>query len=396
MPAVNLAVILALASTLAVVGLTWPGSPSFHPTTADPTLIEASVRSVNSCDTEDPGCSTVDIVPIEGDDAGLVFRLPDVPTEDLSVGDTVLVSLNASATPSRRYRFADQTRLPWLAAISLVFVLVLVLAGQLRGISALIGLLASGTIILMYTVPALFRGNQPILVGAATASLIAFSTIYLANGPGPISDVAVLAALTSIGLTGFLGWVSFLLVRFDGLTTASMVGLGPAVNTKGILLAGLMIGSLGALCHLSMTQSRMIFRSLERDPTLNSRRLASLVAAEGRQHTSAAISTLFMAYAGAAVPLLVLAMASGLSPDLAANSELLAIELIRALVGTTGLILVVPIATLVGVRVATSIRDSSTGTAPSIGRTTPSGVPSPGAPDLRPSVWERMRRGLDD
>jgi uncharacterized membrane protein len=244
----------------------------------------------------------------------------------------------------------------WLAIIFAVAVIAL---GRWRGVGALVGLGASIVVILQFMLPSMLDGNSPPLVAIVGASAVAFLAHYLANGFKAMTTVALLSTLAALALTVVLATIFTNLAHFTGLANedALLVGLGTsAIDLKGLVLAGMVLGALGALDDITVTQASAVAELRVADPTLSRRQLYRAGLRIGRDHIASTVNTLALAYAGASLPLLILFTLSDRSLGSVANGETVAVAIVATLVGSIGLVAGVPISTLFATVVASEDR----------------------------------------
>jgi len=226
-------------------------------------------------------------------------------------------------------------------------VAVLVL-GRWRGLGALAGLAISAIVLLGFVLPALLDGSNPVLVAIVGASAIAFASLYLAHGCNSPTNVALLSTLAALSITGLLAWIFIEATTLTGLSDENasfLEALGVHIDPRGLLLAGVVLGSLGVLDDVTVTQVSAVgeLRRAKPESTFGELYRSALVI--GRDHVSSTVNTLFLAYAGAALPLLLLFTTVRQPVSTTATSEVVAVEIVRTLVGSIGLIASVPIAT---------------------------------------------------
>lgn len=296
-------------------------------------------------------CDLVVFELVEGPDRGEEVSqefAEAVSNPDLDVGDGVVLSHAPEAGPGFAYQFADRQRRPVLLWLGVLFALAVVALGRLRGVAALVGLAASLGVLLSFALPALTDGRSPIAVAVVAAAAISFLALYLAHGFTVMTTVALLGTLASLAVTALLA-VSFVAAaRFSGFVSEEAGFLAAAAGTvdlRGLLLSGVVIGALGAVDDMAVTQAASIAELHEANPTMGRRRLYRAGLRIGRDHVASTVNTLALAYAGASMPLLVLFVLSGQSLGAVANSELVAAEIVRTLVGSIGLVACVPVTT---------------------------------------------------
>ncbi len=296
-------------------------------------------------------CELVSLLLLEGPDTGQRVDV-DFPesrtTPDVKPGDKLVLSYTPTAPPGFQYQFADRQRksvLFWLAAL---FALAVVVLGRLRGFSALAGLGASLVVLLAFAVPAIIDGRTPIGVAVVSAAAISFFALYLAHGFRTMTTVALLGTLASLGLTAVLGVAFMELADFSGFASEEATFLAAtagSIDLRGLLLAGVVIGALGAIDDMTVTQASAIAELHAANPGMGRRRLYLAGLRIGRDHVASTVNTLVLAYAAASMPLLVLFVLSRQSLASVANGEVVAIEIVRTLVGSIGLVASVPITT---------------------------------------------------
>jgi uncharacterized membrane protein len=241
-----------------------------------------------------------------------------------------------------------------LALVGIGFALAVVVLGRLRGVAALGGLLASVGILLWFVAPAILAGRDPVAVAAIGGGAIALVALYLAHGWRTTTHIAALGTFAALGLTMLLSWLVTPAAAFSGFASeeALFLSILEGVRTSGLVLAGAILGAIGALDDVTVTQVSTIYELRAANPGQTARQLYQSGLRVGRDHIASTINTLLLAYAGASMPLLLLLTLSNLSISLAANSEVVAVEIVRTIVGSIGLIAAVPITTLIAARTA--------------------------------------------
>jgi uncharacterized membrane protein len=356
-------VVAAVLAVITLLGMiVWrPGSragrPDVEQSGAPSSFFDAEILDIRSdaCQGTPPEsgirCELVTLRLHEGPDRGEAVSI-DFPesqtTPDLSRGDKLVVSYTASAPPAFQYQFADRQRKPVLFWLAALFALAVVVLGRLRGFTALAGLGASLVVLLAFAVPAIIDGRTPIGVAVVSAAAISFFALYLAHGFTAMTTIALLGTLASLTLTAILAVVFVELARFTGFATEEATFLSAAagaIDLKGLLLAGVVIGALGAIDDMTVTQASAIAELHAANPTMGRRRLYLAGLRIGRDHVASTVNTLVLAYAAASMPLLVLFVLSEQSLSSVANGEVVATEIVRTLVGSIGLVASVPITT---------------------------------------------------
>ena len=280
---------------------------------------------------------------------------------DLEEGEKIVVSYDRTAPRGFKYAFADRQRKPVLLGLAVLFAVVVIALGRMRGLAALVGLAASVTVLLMFILPAILDGRSPVVVAIAGASAIAVLAIYLAHGFSPMATVALLGTLASLALTAALAALFTALARFSGFATeeATLVNLADArIDLVGLTLGGMVIGALGAIDDMTVTQASAVAELHAANPGLGARGLYGAALRIGRDHVASTVNTLALAYAGASMPILLLFLLAKQSLGTVANGEILATELVRTLVGSIGLVAAVPITTALAAWISTRTDDA--------------------------------------
>ena len=322
-------------------------------------VVEVSDRRCSYSSLDNPqNCRTITVRLDAGPDAGAQVALPEFNLEHdrtsvhITPGDKVIVGYEDS---NDYYFFVDRDRrtsLVWLAGL---FAVVVVALGRRRGVLALAGMAATLVVLIAFVAPSVLDGNDPVLVATVAAALIAFVGLYLTHGFNSHTTVALAGTLASLGVTLGVSWIFFDLAHFTGLATEEGLTLpliAGDVDLASLLLGGAIIGALGALDDVTVTQVATVAELRYRRPDLSGRELMASGIRVGREHIAATVNTLLLAYAGAGLPLLLLFAVSDQSLAMVANSELIAVEIVRTLCGSLGLVAAVPITTVLATLVA--------------------------------------------
>jgi uncharacterized membrane protein len=294
--------------------------------------------------------------PTAGDTATIESFDDTSAVASLRTGDEIVLHYTPEAPPEAQYAFADfQRRTPMLVLL-LLFVAAVVALGRLRGVMALIGLAVSLGILFWFILPALVEGSSPIAVALTGATVIALAALLLAHGLNERTAVAVLGTLASLLLTAVLAGLFAAAAHLTGLATEESINLlafAPSLDFRGLLLAAIIIGSLGVLDDVTVTQTAAVWELHRADASAGPRELYAATLRIGRDHIASTVNTLVLAYAAAALPLLLLFTQSGLPTATIVTSETVAVEIVQTLVGSIGLVASVPITTALAAFVVT-------------------------------------------
>ena len=296
------------------------------------------------------GCIDVTFELVAGPDDGLlvVQTFSSSPISDFREGDRVVMGYLPENQDGFQYQFFDRQRRGVLWAVGVLFALAVVLLGRMRGLAALGGLVVSLGVLFWFVLPGILDGKPPVLVAAVGASLIAYAALYISHGVRPLTTVALVGTLAALGLTTLLSFVVVEVAELTGFASeeASYLTLfSEDLDFRGLVLAGIVLGAMGALDDVTVTQASAVWELRAADPTMTPRDLFRSGLRIGRDHIASTVNTLVLAYAGAAMPLLALFVLSEQSLGSLANSEAVATEIIRTFVGSIGLVASVPLTT---------------------------------------------------
>jgi uncharacterized membrane protein len=348
-----IAVLVCAVATLIGVIAVWPQSRS---TGIDPLGLDSepiAARVINStlvpC-SYDPflECRLIGFDVRGGPEAGEIRAIEVGAENRIAAGDEILVLAYEDINGNYNYVFYEFERsMPMLVLFGL-FAAAVLLLGRWRGLGALFGLGVSLAIIITFTLPSLLSGNNTMIVALVTAAAVGFITLFMAHGVTLSTAVALLSTFATMVLIVALGWFFVLFTKLTGFADESatlLVGFESGVDVRGILLAGLVIGALGVLDDVTVTQVSAVWELKRARPDLKIIDLYRPALRIGRDHISSTVNTLFLAYAGAALPLLLLFNEASQNFGSVINREIIAAEVVRALVGSIGLVASVPIST---------------------------------------------------
>jgi uncharacterized membrane protein len=297
---------------------------------------------------------TIDTGPNAGASTLLEFsQSPGQP--NLVAGEHVRIFRQVDQQGATSYGFYDYERAAPLAILAAVFAIVIVVVARWRGLRALAGIVVAFAVLVVFMLPALRDGAPAVPVALVASSAILFAVIYLAHGVSLRTSAALLGTLTAMLLSALLSWAAIEFTHLTGLSqeqnneVAAYMG---HVSISGLLLAGFIIGSLGVLNDVTITQASAVFelahlsQGTRREVFLRGMRV-------GSDHIASTVYTLVLAYAGSSLPLLLLFSVANRSLSDVLTSEGVAIEIARSAVGGIALALAVPLTTAVAAALAT-------------------------------------------
>jgi uncharacterized membrane protein len=261
----------------------------------------------------------------------------ELPPESLDAGGRV-----------DEYSFSDFERRPPMLWLLGIFGVLVILMGRWQGLRALAGLGLSLAIIVFFVAPSILEGNSPTSVALFGALAVMLVTIPLAHGIGPKTIAACLGTASSLVLTLLLADLFIGLSHLSGVTSEEAVFLRASqqeLSLQGLLLAGMVIGALGVLDDVTVSQASTVMAIRRANESLGFGPLFRSAIGVGRDHIAATVNTLVLAYAGAFLPVLLVFSLAGTSFGEAINFEVVAEAIIGMLVGSIGLIAAVPVTT---------------------------------------------------
>ncbi len=302
---------------------------------------------------------TRSVVTIEsGPDQGartLLEMVPGPGQPDLRVGAHIRLVRQADSTGSSRYAFDDYSRGLPLLLVVVAFACAIVGIARWRGLRALVGLGVAFGVLVVFTLPALLDSQPPVPVALVSGSVILYAVLYLAHGVNLRTSSALLGTLASMVLAAVLSVVAIDLTHLTGLSedqNTDVQAYIQNVSITGLLLAGFIIGSLGVLNDVTITQAATAFELAAIDETSSRRAIFTASMRVGRDHIASTVYTLVLAYAGGALPLLLLFSVTGGAISDVLTSDAVAVEIVRSCVGGIALALSVPLTTAVATLLA--------------------------------------------
>lgn len=272
--------------------------------------------------------------------------------QKVKVGDKISVAHIRNIDGSEQFYVADFIRINSLYLLVIAFFVAVVAVGGIRGLSSFVGLIISMLVLIKYIIPKIASGGDPVFISVSGALMILIASLYLAHGFSKRTTAAVLGTFFSLILTAFLASFFVSASKLSGFSSeqAGFLSMFPGmqINLQGILLGGIIIGSLGVLDDITISQSACVFELKEANTTLSMKELYFRGLRVGREHIASLVNTLVLAYAGASLPLLLLFTLNGGEPmNILLNREIIATEIVRTVVGSLGLVAAVPITTAI-------------------------------------------------
>jgi len=277
--------------------------------------------------------------------------MPTVNLQRYKVGDRLVMSLSSDLEGNDVFYISDYVRRNSLLRLFLIFVVLAIVVGKWWGLASIIGMGFSFLIIFKFVLPRLLAGADPIVTAVVGSLFIIPITFYLSHGLNKKTSVAIVGTVISLIITGILAGIFVDAAKLTGFASEEagflQVARQGTIDIKGLLLAGIIIGTLGILDDVTVSQSSIVNQLKEADKTLSFGELYRRAMKVGQDHISSMVNTLVLVYTGAALPLLLLFIDNPRPFSEVVNYEIIADEIVRTLVGSIGLILAVPITTLI-------------------------------------------------
>lgn len=303
-------------------------------------------------------CREVVVELQEGPDKGEEVELElggAASSPEVDVGDGLLLGRDV-LDGDVAYYFADFDRERPVLLLTVLFVLAAVAFGRWSGVRALVALVASLLVLVWFVIPAVLDGRSPVAVAIVGSATIMLVVLYVTGGFNTRTTVTVLGTMLSLALIATLAAIFVAMSQLTGLADEDAVFLSAAagdLNLQGLLLGGIVIGSLGVLDDMTVTQVSAVWELRRANPRYAFRDLYRAAERVGRDHIASTVNTLVLAYAGASLPLLIFFTQSDMALRHILTSEVIAVEIVRTLVGSIGLIASVPITTALAAAVVT-------------------------------------------
>ena len=351
---------LAVVGVLAVAGLIWlwPSAAEVEsaihkiPAVEGGSYLTATIESVqDGCDGLSGGaCKTVTVIPDDGPEAG---QLQDVLLDGgtvhsgLRAGDSIeVIRLDGNGDPF--YSFSGVNRLPVIAVLTVFFVAAVIAVPRWKGLFALVGLVIAAWVLMSFMLPAIIVGKPGMPVALAGSTVIMFIVLYVAHGISLRTSAALAGTLLGLGVTTALGAFAVGAARLSGFADENeydLAQLAPAINFQDLLMVGIIVGGLGVLNDVTITQASAVWELRAAAPGWSRAKVFAAGMRIGRDHIASTIYTIVFAYAGAALTVLLLLHFTTRQPLALLGNELFGGEAVRTLASAIGLILAVPITT---------------------------------------------------
>jgi uncharacterized membrane protein len=342
----------------------WPGGgvkiDSYQTSTA-----RGKVTAIKACPDPKDKCDLASVKLSNGPEKGQLAPV-QLPTAGgaaipVKVGQVVMLGVQEGAPLDQKYQYVDHDRTRPLLILAVIFAIAVVALSRWRGFAALIALAVTAVMLTRFILPAILSGSNPLLVAVVGGAVIMTIAVFLTHGINAESSIALAGTIAALGLTVLLGWFFTGFTQLSGLAAegaSAAKSFAPDLDLTGLLVAGMVIGALGVLDDVTVTQAAAVWELSAANPAASRRELMSAGLRIGRTHVASVVNTLVLAYAGAAMPVLLVFAIQDLPTLSVISTESVAMEVVRGLVGSLGIIAAVPLTTaLAAMAVADRSRD---------------------------------------
>lgn len=288
---------------------------------------------------------------IQGESIEIVTTIPEGnDTDRFAEGDKVVIVQNIGPNGTL-YFIADHYRIPWLVVLLIVFLGLAAIFARKKAAGALGGLVLSIIILVAYIVPQIAAGKNPMVIGLIGAVAISIVSLYVAHGWQKRTTIALAGMLITILLAAVFAWIAVMAAQMIGIGSEEaynlQISFNNTIDLRGLLLVGIIIGALGVLDDITTSISATVEELKKANPALTSKELYTRALNVGTEHIASLVNTLVLAYAGASLPLLLLFSLDNQPIWVTLNSQFMAEEIVRTLIGSTALVIAVPITTFI-------------------------------------------------
>ena len=289
---------------------------------------------------------------------------PDARRAGTGIGLVVLkVPGEGEGSPYTFYDIERGTPLTWLA---IAFALTVVAVARWRGLRSLVGLAVAGAVVVKYLMPALLDGHSPVAIGLFSSAAIMIVVLYLAHGVSARTTTALLGTFAGLAITAGVGTLAVAQAHLNGVSSednAALQQVAQQIDLRNLLTCGIILAGLGILNDVTITQSSAVWELYDAAPDMPPWRLYRQAMRIGRDHIASTVYTVVFAYAGAALPVLLLISLVNQPVTRILTSSDISEEIVRTMAGGIGLVLAVPVTTALATLVVRSLQASARATA---------------------------------
>lgn len=279
----------------------------------------------------------------------------------LKIGSEIIVSEQEITESESELVVIDSYRLPILIALASIFCILVIVIGGKQGVFSIAGMVASLFVLVSFIIPRILSGGNPFFITLVGATFTAVVTMYISHGLKRQTHIALFSMLICLAAAAFLSTAVVELGYFVGLGSEDAAflqfGTGQRINLRGLLLAGILLGTLGILDDITLSQTAVIEQLKAVNKKIGFAELYTRGLAVGKDHVASLVNTLVFAYAGTSLPLFLLFTLYQNQPTwVIVNSEVIAEEIFRTLIGSIALVMAVPITTAIAAYYVTNAK----------------------------------------
>lgn len=284
------------------------------------------------------------------DDSGLA---PSV-SHQFEKGDRILISKTTDQDGTEIFTVVDFIRSKQLFMLFISFFVLVLLVARFRGVFSFVGMIISYFVIMQIIIPQILNGNNPVFISILGCAIIVPITFYLSHGINKKTTIAIVSTILALSIVALFAHVAIVFTRLTGLASEEAGFIqafkGNDIKMTDLLLAGIMISTLGVLDDITISQASVVDQLTKTNSKLSTNQLFMKAMSVGRDHIGSLVNTLVLVYAGASLPLFLLFADQHIAVSAVVNFELIATEIVKTIVSSFGLVLSVPIATLLSAR----------------------------------------------
>lgn len=314
-------------------------------------VVAREVKEIPGTETTHP-FQTIIVEVLEGPKKGQVITIENDYLE-LKKGNTFYFNYSVDIQGTERYGIINVDRRSSLLLLVCICIAVVIWFGRWQGVRSLLALCGSFFAIFYILLPGLLHGWNPLVISSLVASGILFGAIFFTHGFNRESLVAYSGTMIAVFITGLFALFAVSITSLSGFTGDESMYLNMGTQGKldftSLLLGAIIIGILGVLDDIAVTQAAVVSELYDANPGISKKEVYIRALRVGQEHVGALVNTLVLAYTGASLPLLLYFKLSDIHIESIVSLEIFATEIVRAIVGSIGLILTVPIVTVLAV-----------------------------------------------
>lgn len=326
---------------------------TYAQSTQSSSIMESVINDVQSIKRSSRTIKQVTATIISGKLSGRQVKIEDnvLPTSHILTykkGDHIILTYSKNPSGKEFFYITDYDRKPALIALTILFILAILLVARKQGVAAIVSMIISFFFIVKLIIPPILSGNNPLTITLIISFFVIPITYYITHGFHKKTTVAIAATAITLIFVGLLSYFFSIFAKLTGFSSeeaAFLQNMKSSINIQSILLSGIIIGGLAVLNDITIGQASTVASLHASNPKLTRHELYNHAMTVGRDHVASLVDTLVLVYAGAALPLFLLFYHSPVELFLILNQEVIATEIVRTLVTSIGIIAAVPITT---------------------------------------------------